>query len=155
MAVVRGLLVAVLARSHAMTSFRSPPLSAMTARISIGANAGLWTSKESVDQTEGDTVCAGCATVRPALTIGLPGAMLLAAARPATPIVWLGSFGNANRFGGQLAPEDRDLRPECVFTIPAFWPVSPAERERDRLSWLGVNHRLEDRQGEWVLLRPR
>jgi hypothetical protein len=81
--------------------------------------------------------------------------MLLAAARPATPIVWLGSFGNANRAVVSWL-EDRDLRPECVFTIPAFWPVSPAERERDRLlSWLESNYRLEDRQGEWVLLRPR
>lgn len=153
-AVVGGLLVAVLASSHAMTSFRSPPLSEMSARVSIGANAGLWTSKESVDQTERDTrfaqVCAG----QTALTIGLPGAMLLADARPATPIVWLGSFGQANRtVVGWL--EDRNLRPQCIFTTPAFWPVSPARRERDPLlSWLGSNYRLEDRQA-WVLLRPR
>jgi len=152
-AVLSGLVVLLLAASHTLTSYRTPPVSDLRTRVSFGINAGLLNSEEEVrilaDETRLAQRCG-----RTALTFDQPPAYLLGDARILSPIIWIVRFGHANQVVVDWLTA-RDARPDCVLISNRTWPPSAKLLAADPLlQWIKARYVQVGLANNLTLLHP-
>lgn len=151
-AVPAGVIVLLLALSHTLTSYRTPPVPELRTRVTFGINAGLWSGEEQVRiLAEKTRLAQRCG--RTALAYEQPTAHLLGGARMLSPIIWLVRFEHANQVAVDWLTA-RDARPDCIFISARTWPPPPGLLARDPLlRWVKDRYVLVGEADDLTLLR--
>jgi hypothetical protein len=130
-AVLSGLVLLLLAVSHTLTSYRTPPVPDLSTRVTFGINSGLLNSEQQVrllaDKTRLAHQCG-----RTALDYEQPTGHQLGEARILSPIIWLVRFEDANAVVVDWLTA-RDAQPDCIFVSARTWPPSPGMLAKDPL----------------------
>lgn len=152
-ALVSGLVLLLLAVSHTLTSYRSPPVSALQTRVTFGINSGLLNSEEEVRILADNTrVAQRCG--RTALTYDLGASYLLGDARILSPIIWIVRFGHASQVIVDWLTA-RGALPDCIIISNQTWPPSAKLLEDDPLlRWIQARYVQVGEADNLALLHP-
>ncbi|HKX67847.1 MAG TPA: hypothetical protein VJN29_11530 [Intrasporangium sp.] len=151
-AVLSGLVLVLLAASHTLTSYRTPPVADLRTRVTFGINAGLVNSEREVrilaDKTRLARQCG-----RTALDYEQPTGHQLGEVRIVSPIIWLVRFEGANQVVVDWLTT-RDAHPDCIFISTRTWPPSPGLLANDPLlRWIQERYVLVGEVDNLDLLR--
>lgn len=152
-AAVSGLVIVLLAVSHTLTSYRTPPVSDLRTRVSFGINSGLLNSEEEV-QILADRTRLAQRCGRTALTYDQPPAYLLGDARILSPIIWIVRFEHANQVVVDWLTA-RGATPDCILISNRTWPPSAKLLAADPLlRWIQARYVQVGEADNLALLHP-
>ena len=151
-AVLSGLVLLLLAVSHTLTSYRTPPVPDLSTRVTFGINSGLLNSERQVrllaDKTRLAHQCG-----RTALNYEQPTGHQLGEARILSPIIWLVRFEGANEVVVDWLTA-RDAQPDCIFMSARTWPPSAGLLAKDPLlRWIQERYVFAGEVDNLTLLR--
>ncbi|HEX5967728.1 MAG TPA: hypothetical protein VFY88_04560 [Intrasporangium sp.] len=152
-AVLSGLVILLLAMSHTLTSYRTPPVSDLRTRVTFGINAGLLNDERQVRILEAKTRLAHqCG--RTALDYEQPTGHQLGEVRILSPIIWLVRFEGANQAVVDWLTA-RGAAPDCVLISNRTWPPSATLLATDPLlQWIQARYVQVGAADNLALLHP-